>query len=85
MKGCILGDNLERQRWSSRLFTILLILIWEFGYPQRRGVNRKRGGSFVSCSAWEFCKLFCLVVVHNWGRKDLPGDPGVGGNYTDQL
>ena len=44
MKGYILEANLEGQGWSSRLFTILLILTWELRYPQKRGVNRKRGG-----------------------------------------
>ena len=47
MKGCILEANFEGQGWSSRLFTILLILTCELRYPQ------KRGGSFGSCSAWE--------------------------------
>ena len=53
MKGCILEANFEGQGWSSRLFTVLLILAWEFRYPQKRGVNRKRGERFGSCSAWE--------------------------------
>ena len=39
--------------------------------PQKRGVNRKRGGNFGSRSAWES------------GRKSLPGGPGTGGKYTD--
>ena len=57
MKGCILETNFEGQGWSSRLFTILLILTWELRYPQERGVNRKRGGSFGSSSAWEGRKM----------------------------
>ena len=47
-------------------------------YPQKRGVNRKRGGQF-----W---KLLCLGGGTNdlpWGRKGLPGGPEVEGNYTD--
>ena len=43
MKGCILEANFKGQGWS-RLFTILLILTWELRYPQKRGINRKRGG-----------------------------------------
>ena len=77
MKGYILEANFEGQGWSSRLFTILLILTWELRYPQKRGINRKRGGSFGSCSAWEEANDLPS------GRKDLPGGPGVGGNYTD--
>ena len=53
MKGCILDANFEGQGWSSELFTTFLILTWELRYPQKRGVNRKRRGSFGSCSAWE--------------------------------
>ena len=41
-------------------------------YPQKRGVNRKRGGSFWSCSAWEGANNL------PWGKKSLPGGPGVG-------
>ena len=55
----------------------MLILIWELRYPQKSGFDRKRGESFGSCSVWE---------EENdipWGRKGLPGEPGVGGNYTD--
>ena len=42
--------NLEGKGWQSRLFTILLILTWEMRYPPDRGINRKRGASFGSCS-----------------------------------
>ena len=40
--------------------TILLILTWEFRYPQQRGFNRKRGGSFKSCSALKGGKWLTL-------------------------
>ena len=53
MKGCIFEANVEGQGWSSRLFAVLLIQTWELRYPQKRGVNRKRGESFGSCSAWK--------------------------------
>ena len=36
--------NFKGQGWSSKLFTILLILTWELRYPQKRGVNRKKTG-----------------------------------------
>ena len=78
MKGCTLAANFEGQGWSSRLFTILLILIWEFRYPQKRGVNRKRGGSFGSSSAWEGGGGGWANELP-WGRKDLLVGPGVGG------
>ena len=77
MKGCILEANFEGQGWSSRLFTILLILTWELRYTQKRGVNRKEEGSFGSCSAWEGANDL------PWGRKDLPFGLGVGGNHAD--
>ena len=48
----------------------------ELRYPQERGVNRKIGGSFGSCSPWEGANDI------PWGRKYLSGGPGVGGNYT---
>ena len=74
MKQCILGYNFEGQGWSSRLYTILLIQIWELRYPSKKtGVNRKRGGSFENCSAWDGANYLL------WGRKDLPMGPGVGG------
>ena len=69
--------NFKGQGWSSKLFTILLILTWELRYPQKRGVNRKRWGSFGSSSAWEGANDL------PWRRRDLPGGPEVGGNYTD--
>ena len=57
---------------------MLLILTRDLRYPQKRGVNRKRGGeSFGSCSAWEGANDL------PWGRKDLPGGLGVEGNYID--
>ena len=49
MKGHILGTNFEEQGWSSRLLTILLILTRELRYPQKRGVNRERGGVGGGC------------------------------------
>ena len=52
------------------MFTILLVLTWELRYPQKRGVNRKRGGSFGSCSAREGTNDL------PWGNKGLPGDQG---------
>ena len=52
MKGCMPDTNFKGKGWSSKLFTILLILTWELRYPQKRGVSRKRG--------WEFWKLFNL-------------------------
>ena len=70
MTGCILEANFEGQGWSSRLLTILLILIWELKYSQKREVNRKRWGSFGSCSAKEPPNDLPS------GRKDLPGDQG---------
>ena len=42
-----------------------------------QGVNRKRGESFGSSSAREGANDL------PWRRKDLPGGPEVGGNYTD--
>ena len=56
LKGCILEANLEGKGWQSRLFTVLLILTWELRHPQKRGVTRKRGGSFGNFSAWEVGK-----------------------------
>ena len=56
MNGCILKANLEGQGWQLRLYIILWILTWELRYPQKRGVNRKRYGSFESCCAWEKSK-----------------------------
>ena len=70
MKECILGANLEGQGWQSRLFTILLILILELRYPQKRGANRKRWGSFGSCSAWEGGKLNTL------GKEEFAWETG---------
>ena len=40
MKGCIFQANLEGQGCYSKMFSILLILIWELRYPQKRGVNK---------------------------------------------
>ena len=40
-------------------------------------VNRKKDGSFGSCFAWKGSNDL------PWGRKGLPGAPGVGGDYTD--
>ena len=70
-QGVILEANVEGQGWSSRLFTVLLILTWELRYSQKRWVNRKRVG--------EFWKLFCLRDGANelpWERKELPGARG---------
>ena len=39
----------------------------------------REGGSFGSCSTWEGANNL------PWGRKDLPGEPGVEANYTDLL
>ena len=69
MKQCILEANLEGQRWLSRLLTIL-ILTMELRYHQKREVNRKRGESFASCSAWDGGK--CLTLGKEefaWGTK----------------
>ena len=49
----------------------------ELRYHQKREVNRKREGSFGSCSAWEGANDL------PWGGKSLPGGPRVEGNYTD--
>ena len=43
----------------------------------KKRVNRKRGGSFGSSSAWEGANDLPSR------RRDLPGGPEVGGNYTD--
>ena len=77
MKGFILEANLEGHGWESRLFTIFLIVTWELRSPQKRGVNRKRVGSFGSYSAWEGANDLPR------GKKGLPRRPGLGGNYTD--
>ena len=77
MKECILDANFEGKRWSSRLFTILLILIWELRYPKKRVVNRKRG------RVLEAALLGTGANDLLWGRKNLSGGPGIGGNYTD--
>ena len=37
MKGCMPDTNFKGKGWSSKLFTILLILTWELRYPQKRG------------------------------------------------
>ena len=79
MKGCILEANFEGQGWSSRLFTILLILIWEFRYPQKRLVNRKRREGRVL----EVALLRKGANDLKLGGKDLPGGPGLEENYTD--
>ena len=87
MKGCMPDTNFKGKGWSSKLFTILLILTWELRYPQKRGVNRKRGGLF---------KLVLPALGRGgrggreanklpWRRKDFPGGAGVEGNYTDKL
>ena len=74
MKRCILKANLEGQGWQSRLFTILLLaLTMELKYPQKRRVNRKKGGSFRSYSAWEGGQMTYLGE----GRVCL-GDQGYG-------
>ena len=87
MKGCMSDTNFKGQGWSSKLFTILLNLTWELRYPQKRGVNRKRGG------------LFKLVLpslgrrVGGGGRqinylgdgRIFLGEAGVEGNYADKL
>ena len=74
MKRCILKANLEGQGWQSRLFTILLLtLTMELKYPQKRRVNRKRGGSFRGYSAWEGGQMTYLGE----GRVCL-GDQGYG-------
>ena len=44
---------------------------------KERGEQKKKGRSFGSCSAWEGANVL------PWGRKDLPGRPGVGENYTN--
>ena len=44
MKGYILEVNLAEQRWSSKPFPMFLTLTWELRYPQKRGVNTKKGG-----------------------------------------
>ena len=41
------------------------------------GVEKKSGGRFGSYSTWE------RENDLSWGRKDLLGEPEVGGNYTD--
>ena len=70
MKGCILVANFEGQGWSSRLFTVLLILTWEMRYPQKTGINRKRKESFRSCSAWDGDKLLTLGKEgFAWGAR----------------
>ena len=58
------------------MFPILLILTWELRYPQKRGVTEK-DWSLGSCSAKEGENDL------PWGRKSLPGRPGVGWNSTD--
>ena len=48
------------------------------GYPQKRGVNSKKGG-----------RVLEVVLPGSgtndlpWERKGFPGGPGVGRNYTD--
>ena len=56
---------------------ILLILTWELRYPEKVGVNRKRGGVLEVDLPWRGAN--CLP----WGRKGLPEGPGIGRNYTD--
>ena len=77
MKGCIIEAHLEGQGWQSTLFTILLILTWELRYPQKRGVNRKREGVLEAVLPGKGANDL------PWGRKGLPGEPEVWGNYTD--
>ena len=43
----------------------------------KEGLTGNEGRSFGSCSTWEGTNDL------PWGRKGLPGGPGVGGNYTD--
>ena len=57
----------------------------ELRYSQKTGVNRKRvgasgedgGGGIRSFSAWKGANDI------PWGRKGVPGGPGIGGNYTN--
>ena len=56
---------------------ILLILTWELRYPQKVGVNRKRGGVLEVDLPGRGAN--CLP----WGRKGLPEGLGIGRNYTD--
>ena len=46
-------------------------------FSKKEGLTKKEGGSFKSCSAWKGSNDL------PWGKKGLPGVPGVGGNYTD--
>ena len=68
MKGCILKVNFGGEGWWSRLFTIMLILNWNLRYPQKRGVNIKKG------------EVLEVVLPRKGpndlpcGRKSLPGD-----------
>ena len=78
LKGCIIEANFEGQVRSPRLFTILLILTYELRYPQKKGVNRKRGEGVL--------KAVLPGRGANdlpYGMKDLPGGPVVRGSYTD--
>ena len=49
----------------------------ELRYPQKRGVNRKRGGVLEVDLPGRGANGLPS------GRNGLPGEPGVGGNYTD--
>ena len=73
MKGCILEANLQGQERQSRMFTILLILTWEFRQQKKRR---------------QFWKLFCLgggQMTYLGESIVCLGGPSVGGNYKDCL
>ena len=74
---CILEANFEGKGWSSRLLPILLILTWESRYPQKWGVNRKRGGVLEAVLPWKG------QMTYSGEGKNLPGGPGVGENNTN--
>ena len=53
----------------------------ELRYPQKVGLTEKEEESFGSCSAWEGGGGGGGANDLPWGRKRLPGGPGVGENY----
>ena len=77
MKGCILEPNLEGQGGNQECLPFCWLLCGSWDIFKREGWTEKERESFGSCSAWEGANVL------PWGRKDLPGGPGVGENYTN--
>ena len=50
----------------------------EISSEKRGSQKKRRGGGIGGCSAWEGANDL------PWGRKGLPEEPGLGGDYKDK-